>query len=71
MDAAGSSGELHWQGGTWEFWSGSLVRGEELWSVTLVGRGLGVLEWYTGRGWGVPESYIDREGAGSSGMVHR
>jgi hypothetical protein len=42
---------LHWQGGVWEFWSGSLVA-----------RGLGVLEWYIGRGLGVVECYIGREG---------
>ncbi len=59
---------LHWQGGSWEFWSDTQVRGGEFRRVTLPGKGLGVLEWYTGRGRGVPES---REGAGSSGVVHR
>jgi hypothetical protein len=41
--------------------------GGEFWSVTLVGRDLGVLEWFIGRGRGVEECYIGREGAGSFG----
>ncbi len=93
----------HWQGGAWELWSGTLVRGRgvvecyigrevagssgvshwygagirgvlhwhwEFWSVTLAGRGLGVLKWFTCRGRGVVECYIGRKGPVNSGVVH-
>ncbi len=45
----GSSGELHWQGRGWEFWSGTKVGGGEFRRVTLTGKGLGVLKSFTVR----------------------
>jgi hypothetical protein len=38
--AGSCGGVLHWHGGGWEFWSGTLVGIGELWSVRLAGRGL-------------------------------
>ncbi len=57
-EGAGCSGELHWQGGAWEFWSGSLVGAG---SFGVLRRQEGGEEFWMGRGmpwWSVPDSTI-------------